>query len=94
MGSEMIGLPDRRKSVRNPSLDNALIRVGDLSLSCVVGNITENGAALKVDDPPSPLPDQFTLVVPPSKTYACNVVWRKGAWIGVAFVTEPTITTR
>ena len=84
----MIGFPDRRKSVRNPSLDNALIRVGDLSLCCVVGNITENGAALKADDPPSHIPDQFTLIVPPSKTYSCNVVWRKGAWVGVAFAAE------
>ncbi|SEE52254.1 hypothetical protein SAMN05444164_8450 [Bradyrhizobium erythrophlei] len=88
MGSEMIAFPDRRKSVRNPSLDNALIRFGDLALCCIVGDITENGAALKADDPPSPLPDHFTLIVPPSKTYSCNVVWRRGAWVGVVFVTE------
>ncbi|WP_422389120.1 PilZ domain-containing protein [Bradyrhizobium septentrionale] len=57
-----------------------------MSLCCVVGDITENGAALMADDPPSPLPDQFTLIVPPSKTYSCHVVWRNGAWLGVAFV--------
>ncbi|UFX42775.1 PilZ domain-containing protein [Bradyrhizobium sp. 41S5] len=84
----MIAFPDRRKSVRNPSLDNALIRLGDLALCCIVGDITENGAALKVDDPPSPLPDHFTLIVPPSKTYSCNVVWRRGVWVGVVFFTE------
>ncbi|WP_372482667.1 PilZ domain-containing protein [Bradyrhizobium ivorense] len=83
----MIAVPDRRKSVRNPSLDNALIRFGDLSLCCVVRDITENGAALKADYPPSSLPDQFTLIVPPSKTYSCIVVWRKGEWVGVAFAT-------
>ncbi|WP_170991532.1 MULTISPECIES: PilZ domain-containing protein [Bradyrhizobium] len=82
----MIVLPDRRKSARNPSLDNALIRFGDLSLCCVVRDITESGAALKADDPLSTLPDQFTLIVPPSKTYSCNVVWREGDWVGVTFV--------
>ncbi|MCC8943948.1 PilZ domain-containing protein [Bradyrhizobium sp. Arg62] len=82
----MIVLPDRRKSVRNPSLDNALIRFGDLSLCCVVRDITESGAALKADHPPNSLPDQFTLIVPPSKTYSCSVVWREGDWVGVAFV--------
>ncbi|MBR0900076.1 PilZ domain-containing protein [Bradyrhizobium tropiciagri] len=82
----MIALPDRRKSVRNPSLDNALIRFGELSLCCVVRDITERGAALNADDPPSPVPDQFTLIVPPNKTYSCNVVWREGDWVGVAFV--------
>ncbi|MVT64479.1 hypothetical protein GPL21_05050 [Bradyrhizobium pachyrhizi] len=86
MDMDMNALPDRRKSVRNPSLDNALIRFGDLSLCCVVRDITEGGAALRAEDPPSSLPDQFTLIVPPSKTYSCNVVWRDGDWVGVAFV--------
>ncbi|MBP2433904.1 MULTISPECIES: PilZ domain-containing protein [Bradyrhizobium] len=88
MGTEMISFPDRRKSVRNPSLDNALIRFGDMSLCCVVRDITENGAALKADDPPSSLPDQFTLIVPPSNAFSCSVVWRKDGWVGVAFITE------
>ncbi|MCC8977266.1 PilZ domain-containing protein [Bradyrhizobium acaciae] len=81
----MIVVPDRRRSVRNPSLDNALIRFGDLSLCCLVRDITEHGAALKADEPPSSLPDQFTLIVPPSKTYTCSVVWREGDWVGVVF---------
>ncbi|MHC2333457.1 PilZ domain-containing protein [Bradyrhizobium sp. USDA 4454] len=82
----MIVLPDRRRSVRNPSLDNALIRFGDLSLCCFVRDITAHGAALKADEPPSSLPDQFTLIVPPSKTYTCSVVWREGDWVGVVFI--------
>ncbi|WP_082747689.1 PilZ domain-containing protein [Bradyrhizobium macuxiense] len=88
MGKEMITPPDRRKSVRNPSLDNALIRFGDLSLCCVVRDITEDGAALKADDPRSSLPDQFTLIVPPNKTFSCSVVWREDGWLGVAFTAE------
>ncbi|WP_136626312.1 PilZ domain-containing protein [Bradyrhizobium macuxiense] len=82
----MIAFPDRRSAVRNPSLDNAMIRAGGLSLCCVVRDITEDGAALKAD-PKSSLPDQFTLIVPPNKTHSCNVIWRKGAWLGVAFAT-------
>lgn len=70
--------------MRNPSLDNALIRFGDLSFCCVVRDIAEDGAALKVD-PQSSVPDRFTLIVPRNKTYSCKVIWRKGGWVGVAF---------
>ncbi|WP_076866541.1 PilZ domain-containing protein [Bradyrhizobium mercantei] len=83
----MVILPDRRKSARNPSLDDALIRFDDLSLCCAVRDITEDGAALRADQH-SELPDRFTLIIPPSKTCLCNVVWRKGGWVGVKFVTE------
>jgi hypothetical protein len=76
---------DARKTPRNRLLDTGLIRFGDMSISCAIRNVSKGGFALDVgaqDD----IPDRFTLiVVAEKKTYSCNVVWRKGRRIGVAF---------
>ena len=76
---------DTRKTPRNRVLDTGLIRFGDMSISCAIRNISKGGLALDVGSQVS-IPDQFTLiVVAEKKTYSCNVVWRKGGRIGVAF---------
>ena len=78
-------LKEARKSRRRRVIDVALIRFGDMSVCCPVRNLSEAGAALDVG-PQSGIPDQFTLiVVAEKKIYSCNVVWRKGRRIGVAF---------
>jgi hypothetical protein len=62
-----------------------LTRFGDMSVSCVLRDLSEVGAALDVG-PQSGIPDQFTLiVVPKKKIYSCNVMWRIGRRIGVVF---------
>lgn len=77
---------DARKNQRNRLLETGLIRFGDLSVCCVLRNLSEAGAALDVG-PQSSIPDQFTLiVVPKKKIYSCNVIWRKGTRIGVSFL--------
>jgi len=43
-------------------MDMALIRFGEMSVSCVISNLTDEGAALDVG-PQSDIPDQFTLIV-------------------------------
>ncbi|KJC57914.1 hypothetical protein UP10_26745 [Bradyrhizobium sp. LTSPM299] len=78
-------LSDRRKSARKNALDTALIRFGDVSVACVVRDISESGAALRIGAQ-SEIPDQFKLVVPRSKVFACRVAWRKGGWVGVSFL--------
>ena len=76
---------DTRKTPRNRVLDTGLIRFGDMSFSCAIRNISKGGLALDVGSQVS-IPDQLTLiVVAEKKTYSCNVVWRKGGRIGVAF---------
>ena len=77
---------EARKKFRNRVLDTGLIRFGDMSVACFLRNLSEAGAALDVG-PQSSIPDQFTLIViQKRKIYSCNVIWRKGARIGVSFL--------
>jgi hypothetical protein len=74
------------KAPRRRVLDTGLIRFGDLSVCCVISNFSDAAAVLDVS-PQSLLPDQFTLIVVQKKMkiYSCNVIWRRGARIGVSF---------
>ena len=70
---------------RRRLLEIGLIRFGERSVACVLRNFSEIGAALDVGVKDF-IPDQFTLiVVPKKKIISCNVIWRKGARIGVSF---------
>jgi hypothetical protein len=81
----IINLADAQREKRRPVLDMALIRIGDMSVSCIIRNLTDAGAALDVG-PQSDIPDQFTLIVlAKTKIYSCNVAWRKSRRIGVSF---------
>ena len=81
----VIDLADARKASRRRVMDMALIRFGEMSVSCVISNLTDEGAALDVG-PQSDIPDQFTLIVmAKKKIYSCNIIWRKNRRIGVAF---------
>jgi hypothetical protein len=81
----VIDLNEARKDSRQKVLEMALIRVGEMSVCCVIRNLTDAGAALEVG-PQTDLPDQFTLiVVAKRKTYSCKVNWREKRRIGVSF---------
>ena len=80
-----IDLAEARKAGRRHVTDTALIRFGEMSVGCVIRNLTDAGAALDVG-PQGDIPDQFTLIVMATKKiYSCNIVWRKGRRIGVSF---------
>jgi hypothetical protein len=58
---------------------------GNISIGCVLRNVSEGGAALDIGSQVG-IPDQFTLIVlPQKKIYSCNVIWRKERRIGVQF---------
>jgi hypothetical protein len=81
----VIDFAEARKTKRRRVLDTGLIRFGDMSICCVVRNLSEAGAALDIGSQIG-IPDKFTLiVVPQKKIYSCAVVWRKDRRIGVAF---------
>jgi hypothetical protein len=81
----VIDFAEARKTKRRRVLDTGLIRFGDMSICCVVRNLSEAGAALDIGAQCG-IPDQFTLiVVPQKKIYSCAVVWRKDRRIGVRF---------
>ncbi|MBR1232866.1 PilZ domain-containing protein [Bradyrhizobium sp. AUGA SZCCT0177] len=76
---------EARNAPRRKVLDSGLMRFGDLSVPCVIRNLSEIGAALDAV-PQSLVPDQFTLiVVRKKKIYSCTVIWRKGTRLGVSF---------
>ena len=78
-------LKEARKTARRSVLDMGLIRFGELSMSCVLRNLSEGGAALDIGSQVG-IPDQFALIVlPQKKIYSCNIIWRKERRIGVAF---------
>jgi hypothetical protein len=52
---------DARKNKRRPVLDKGLIRFGDMSMSCVIHNLSKSGVALDVGSQVG-IPDQFTLI--------------------------------
>jgi hypothetical protein len=82
----VIDFAEARKTKRRRVLvDPGLIRFGDMSICCVVRDMSEAGAALDIGSQIG-IPDRFTLiVVPKKKIYSCAVVWRKDRRIGVAF---------
>jgi hypothetical protein len=78
-------LNEARKTRRRLVMDMGLIRFGDMSMSCVLRNVSDAGAALDIGSQIG-IPDQFTLIVlPQKKIYSCNVIWRKERRIGVQF---------
>lgn len=78
---------ETRKTKRQRVLAMALIRFGDMSISCTVRNISEEGAALDIGRQLG-IPDCFTLIVTTQirKRFSCSVVWRDKRRIGVVFL--------
>jgi hypothetical protein len=81
----VIDLAEARKATRSRVMDLGLIRFGEMSVGCVIRNLTDEGAALDVG-PQSDIPDRFSLfVMSRKKIYSCNIVWREKRRIGVSF---------
>ena len=52
--------------------------------SCVVRNLSDRGACLKVESPIG-IPDTFDLVLDNEPVRSCRVIWRKATELGVEF---------
>jgi len=73
-----IAMPDR-------TLEPGVIEIHGRTISCLVRNISEYGAALDVISPLG-LPDRSTLALPLEGTARrCRLVWRREMEIGVTF---------
>lgn len=79
-------IQETRRVKRSSVLVLALVRFGDISISCTVRNLSEEGAALDIGNQTG-IPDNFTLIAASQKKkiYSCKVVWRDKRRIGVAF---------
>lgn len=77
---------DTRSHPRFRVAKSAEIERGGDKTPCTVRNISITGAALMLEDLASRVPAQFNLLITDDQlTLPCNVVWRRGFWIGVRF---------
>lgn len=83
---------ENRKSQRHRMLKGALIvfNDGNSTINCVVRNLSETGALLRVDSPVG-IPERFELKVSDGKAYAAIIVRRGSMEIGVSFELDDTV---
>jgi hypothetical protein len=82
-------MEERRKYPRTEINQPAYVSAGGSVMSCVVRNISPEGAAIDVDNPAF-VPLRFRLVMA-SDGYArdCSVAWIQNNRIGLTFVAAP-----
>lgn len=78
---------DKRQSSRRRTLKGARIAFheGRSTISCLVRNLSESGALLRVESPIG-IPDIFTLVIPGEPQHEARVVRRSGTEIAVSLI--------
>ena len=78
-------MSDKRGSPRRRVLKAGSIEFGGLTIACMVRNISETGAALRVESFVG-IPDEFTLLIVSDRLRKrCKIVWRTEKQIGVMF---------
>jgi PilZ domain len=80
---------ERRKHQRTEINEPALVSAGGSVMSCVVRNISAEGAAIDVENPAF-VPARFRLVMAGGATVReCSVAWIRDKRIGLVFVAAP-----
>jgi hypothetical protein len=82
---------ERRKHERRTVRYPAWIAVSpEQRANCVLADISEGGARIKVDENAN-IPDYFVLLFNPKGTPSrpCRVVWRKESYLGLKFEAPP-----
>ncbi len=85
---------EKRHSPRRRALKAGVVSLnnGNITLPCVVRDISDTGAKLKVDTGRHP-PDHFQLQIELDGLVAnCTVVWRDGQQLGVEFMEPPMVS--
>jgi hypothetical protein len=78
-------MEEKRKHQRTETNQPAYVSADGSVMRCVVRNISQEGAAIDVDNP-SFVPAKFRLVMASdSSTRDCTVIWIRDKRIGVAF---------
>ena len=82
-------MEERRKHQRVEINEPAYVSAGGSVMSCVVRNISAEGAAIDVENPAF-VPARFRLVMANGATvHDCNVTWIQKNRIGLTFVAVP-----
>jgi len=82
-------MEERRKHPRTEINEPALVSAGGSVMSCVVCNISAEGAAIEVENPAF-VPARFRLVMTGGATvHECSVAWIRDKRIGLVFIAAP-----
>jgi len=84
-------MDERRKHTRTEINEPGYVSSGGSVMTCVVRNISPEGAAIEVENPAF-VPASFRLVIAKDGTvHDCAVAWIRQNRIGLTFVAAPTI---
>lgn len=79
---------ERRHQIRARTLKSARILLNQSVIDCVVRDLSQTGACLKVESTLG-IPDRFDVMFDVDKSIRpCRLVWHKGKQIGVEFATD------
>jgi hypothetical protein len=82
-------MEEKRRHPRTEIDEPAYVSSGGSVMSCVVRNISPEGAAIDIENPAF-VPQQFRLVMAKdSSVRDCEIAWIQQKRIGVAFVATP-----
>jgi hypothetical protein len=82
-------MEEKRKHPRTEIHEPAYVSVNGSVMSCVVRNISAEGAAIDVENPAF-IPSRFRLVMASdSSVHECQIAWIQQKRIGIAFVATP-----
>jgi hypothetical protein len=82
-------MEEKRKHPRTEIDEPAYVSSGGSVMSCVVRNISSEGAAIDIENPAF-VPQHFRLVMArDSSVRDCEIAWIQHKRIGVAFVATP-----
>jgi hypothetical protein len=70
---------------RSKTLKSGTILLGG-RVDCVILDISEGGAGLRIFEPELELPETFTLEISTGATRECSVRWRSFDKVGVKFI--------
>ena len=77
-------IEEKRRHPRTTVEDRALISAEGSVISCIIRNISIEGAAIDVENAAF-VPHRFRLIMPDSSIRECSTVWIKQNRIGVSF---------
>jgi hypothetical protein len=81
---------DRRKHSRYELEEPAYISSGGACWSCIVVNLSTEGAAIELADP-TVVPDRFVLMIARDRrTFNCRFAWSQQNRIGISFEADGT----
>jgi hypothetical protein len=82
-------MKEKRKFPRTEISEPAYVSSGGSVMSCVVRNISTEGAAIEIENPGF-VPARFRLVMADdSSVYECRIAWIREKRIGLTFVAGP-----